>query len=155
MMSLCANFGDSPARLRRMKPRQKKKSDRGALSHEEAIIAAGYAHCDFNASHRSDCDVCRNATIRARLFVAISQGEVTETDHYACPSCALFKASEMELERAWWKTALPCPACGGINAAPIAFELQSPTCDHCAPYGLVSPEVAAKLAGLSMGSAHG
>ena len=144
------NQGLMRGRFRRMNRRQKKKADAKAVRQEAAIVeVGGYARCDFVAKSTCDCDRCENASPGARLYAAISSagegGE--ETDHYACPSCALARTERIRNNNAWWKTAVECPVCSNLSKH-LAFDLMAPQCEHCAPYGLVSPAKAAALRGM-------
>ncbi|WP_187645076.1 MULTISPECIES: hypothetical protein [Cupriavidus] len=144
------NQGLLRGRFRRMNRRQKKKADAKAVEQERAIVdVGGYARCDFVAESTCDCDLCQNASPGARLYAAISSagegGE--ETDHYACPSCALARTERIRTDNAWWKTAVECPVCSNLSKH-LAFDLMPPQCEHCAPYGLVSPAKATALRGM-------
>ena len=137
----------SLGRYRRMNRRRKKKVDLGAVEHEADIVGVGgYDRCFFLGSSASDCDLCANASPALPIYAANSsagEGGV-ETDHYACPSCALVKTQQIRAMQAWWKSAVQCPACAEV-AKHLAFDLMPPQCEHCAPYGLVSPEKAAAI----------
>lgn len=141
------SHGLAQGRLRRLNRRRKKKADASAAKQEMTIVGVGgYTLCSFRAESPCDCDLCLNASPGSKLFAATSSagegGE--ETDHYACPSCALAKAEQIRTDQEWWRSAVECPACAAI-ARQFAFDLMPPQCAHCVPYGLVSPAKAESL----------